>query len=59
MATLLVVIVTVILPFTTMGEMFGFTQLSSSFHLWVGVILVLYIITAEMAKAMFHRRVQL
>jgi len=59
MATLLVVIVTVILPFTPMSEIFGFTRLSISFHLLVAVIVVLYIVTAEMAKTVFYNKVKL
>jgi Mg2+-importing ATPase len=58
MATLLVVIVTVILPFTPLGEIFGFTRLSISFHLLLGVIVVLYIVTAEMAKTIFYQKVR-
>ncbi len=58
MATLLVVIVTVILPFTPLGEIFGFTRLSISFHLLLGVIVVLYIVTAEMAKTIFYKKVK-
>jgi P-type Mg2+ transporter len=57
-ATLLVVIVTVILPFTVVGEIFGFTRLSISFHLLLGVIVVLYIVTAEMAKTIFYQKVR-
>ena len=59
MATLLVVIVTVILPFTPMSEIFGFTRLSISFHLLVAVIVVLYIVTAEMAKTVFYQKVRI
>ena len=59
MATLLVVIVTVILPFTLLGEVFGFTRLSISFHLLLAVIVVLYIVTAELTKAIFYKTVKL
>jgi Mg2+-importing ATPase len=59
MATLLVVIVTVILPFTLLGEVFGFTRLSISFHLLLAVIVVLYIVTAEITKAIFYKTVKL
>jgi P-type Mg2+ transporter len=57
MATLLTVIVTVILPFTPLGEIFGFSQLPISFHLLLGVIVMLYIVTAEMAKTIFYQKV--
>ena len=59
MATLLVVIVTVILPFTLLGEVFGFTRLSISFHLLLAVIVVLYIVTAEITKGIFYKTVKL
>jgi len=58
-ATLIVVIVTVILPFTLLGEIFGFTRLSISLHLLLGAIVVLYIVTAEMAKTIFYQKVKL
>src|SRR6266496_3698095 len=56
-ATLLVVIVTVILPFTPLGEIFGFTRLSISFLVLIGIIIMAYIITAEMAKTIFYQKV--
>ena len=59
MATLLVVIVTVILPFTPLGEIFGFTRLPISFLLLLAVIVVLYIVTAEIAKTIFYKKVKL
>jgi Mg2+-importing ATPase len=58
MATLLTVIVTVILPFTLLGEIFGFTRLPISFHLLLGVIVILYIVTAEIAKTIFYQKVR-
>ena len=58
-ATLAVVILTVILPFTPLGEIFGFTRLSISFLVVIAVIVIAYIITAEMAKTIFYNRVQL
>jgi Mg2+-importing ATPase len=58
MATLTVVIVTVILPFTAMGRIFGFTRLSLSFHLLLAVIVVFYIITAEITKVIFYQKVR-
>jgi Mg2+-importing ATPase len=58
-ATLAVIILTVILPFTPLGEIFGFTRLSISFLVVIAVIVIAYIITAEMAKTIFYNRVQL
>ncbi len=58
MATLLTVIATMILPFTPLGEIFGFTRLPISFLLLLGVIVMLYIVTAEMAKTIFYKKVK-
>lgn len=58
MATLLTVIVTMILPFTPLGEIFGFTRLPIPFLLLLGVIVMLYIVTAEMAKTIFYKKVK-
>jgi Mg2+-importing ATPase len=58
MTTLLVVIVTVILPFTPMGEIFGFPTLSISFHLLLAVIVVFYIVTAEITKTIFYQKIR-
>ena len=58
MATLLVVILTVILPLTLIGEIFGFTRLSISFLVLIGIIIMAYIITAEMAKTIFYQKVR-
>ena len=59
MATLLVVIVTVILPFTPLGEVFGFSRLAISYLLLITFIVIGYIVTAEIAKVIFYRRVKL
>ena len=59
MATLLVVIVTVILPFTPLGEVFGFSRLAISYLLLITLIVIGYIVTAEIAKVIFYRRVKL
>jgi P-type Mg2+ transporter len=57
-ATLLVVIVTVMLPLTPIGKIFGFTRLSISFYLLLGVIVILYIVTAEIVKRIFYQKVK-
>ncbi|PYV38764.1 MAG: magnesium-translocating P-type ATPase, partial [Acidobacteria bacterium] len=58
MATLLAVAVTLILPFTSLGEIFGFNRLPISFLLLIGIIVIGYIIAAEMAKTVFYRKVK-
>jgi Mg2+-importing ATPase len=58
-ATLLTVVVTVALPYTPLGEIFGFSRIPVSFLLMIAMIVALYIVSAEMAKAVFYRRVKL
>jgi P-type Mg2+ transporter len=57
-ATLLIVAITLIFPFTSLAGLFGFRPLPFSFLLVLGVILVLYIIIAEMTKTVFYKRVR-
>jgi Mg2+-importing ATPase len=59
MATLFVVLVTVIFPFTPLGPVFGFRQLPISFFVLIGGIIMAYIVTAEVAKRVFYRKVRL
>ena len=58
-ATLSTVVATLILPFTPLGLIFGFTPLPISLLLLVGVIIAGYIISAEVAKMIFYKRVKL
>src|SRR5207247_8407620 len=58
MATLLIVVVTLILPFTPLSEIFGFNPLPISFLLLIGIIIMGYIISAEIAKTIFYRKVK-
>jgi P-type Mg2+ transporter len=58
MATLLTVVVTVVLPFTPLGGIFGFSRPPLSFLLLIAVVVVLYIVSAEMVKAVFYKRVK-
>jgi len=58
MATLLVVIVTVIFPLTPLGQVFGFSQLPILFSLLIGIVIMAYIVTAEVAKTIFYKKVK-
>jgi Mg2+-importing ATPase len=49
-------VVTLMVPFTPFGEMFGFRQLPMAFLLLIGSIVIMYMITAEMAKAVFYQK---
>jgi Mg2+-importing ATPase len=55
-ATLLVVGATLIFPFTPIGAPFGFGPLTAIFFLLMGMIVVLYILAAEVMKRFFFRR---
>jgi Mg2+-importing ATPase len=57
-ATLIVVVVMLIFPFAPLSGIFGFKPLPLSFLTWLGVIVVLYIFTAEMAKKFFYQKVK-
>ena len=50
------VVVLLIVPFTP--QIFGFNRLPISFLLLIGVIVMGYIISAEMAKTIFYRKVK-
>jgi Mg2+-importing ATPase len=56
--TLSIVAVTLALPFTPLAEVFGFSPLPIPFLLFIGIIVLLYIITAEAAKRVFYKRVK-
>jgi Mg2+-importing ATPase len=57
LATLAVVLGTLVLPYTELGRLFGFTEMPLKFILVLVGILFLYIVTAEVAKKVFYRRV--
>ena len=59
MATLSIVAVTVILPFTPLAGIFGFSPLPVSFLLLIGVVVLLYVISAELVKMVFYKKVRL
>ena len=54
-ATLLVVALTMALPYTPLAKLFGFRPLPLEFLGMIGLIMVLYITTAEVAKKVFYR----
>ena len=58
MATLSIVVITVIVPFTPFAKIFGFSPLPFSFLLLIGIIVLLYIIAAEMTKTVFYKKVK-
>ncbi len=58
-ATLLTVLVTVALPFTPLGGIFGFRGLPISLLLLIALIVVLYIVSAEVVKTVFYKKVRI
>jgi Mg2+-importing ATPase len=58
MATLSIVVVTLIVPFTPFAGIFGFSPLPISFLLFIGLIILLYMIAAEITKKVFYKRVK-
>jgi Mg2+-importing ATPase len=58
MATLLVVVATLVLPLTPLGKILGLLPLPILFLLLIGIIVVGYILSAEMTKRMFYRKVR-
>ena len=59
LATLLTAVVTLALPFTPLGAVFGLGPLPFLFLVLIAIIVVLYIISAEMVKTVFYKRVKL
>ncbi len=55
-ATFLIAVLTLILPFTPPGRMFGFGAVPLSFMLSMGLIMALYISAAELTKHFFYAR---
>jgi Mg2+-importing ATPase len=56
-ATLLVVVVTILFPFTPLAELLGFQPLPMTILLVIGMIVVFYMIAAEITKRSFYKRV--
>lgn len=56
-ATIAAVFVTLIFPFTPAGKIFGFIPLPVSFLVMMGLIVILYILMAELVKKIFYQKV--
>jgi len=57
-ATLSIAVITMILPFTPIGNLFGFCPLSFSTYMYLLLIIVVYIIAAEITKRIFYKKVK-
>jgi Mg2+-importing ATPase len=56
LSTVLVVAAVVMLPYTSLGTLFGFVPLPAYFLVIVGAIMVIYVAFVEVAKAVFYRK---
>jgi P-type Mg2+ transporter len=57
-ATHVVIGLTILIPFTPLGAVFKLTPLPFEYLLFLGVIVILYIIAAEAVKVIFYRRLK-
>jgi Mg2+-importing ATPase len=58
-STFSIVFLTLILPYTPLAGIFGFSPLPIPFLLFIGLIILAYIFTAEIVKKAFYKRVKL
>jgi Mg2+-importing ATPase len=58
LATLSIAVITMILPFTPLGKIFGFSPLSLLTYLLLLAIIVIYIVAAEITKRIFYKKVK-
>jgi Mg2+-importing ATPase len=57
-ATLLIAIITLILPLTSLGKVFGFSQLNFTTYLLLMLVVAVYVVVAEFVKTIFYRKVK-
>jgi len=57
-ATLSIAVITLIFPFTPLGKIFGFSPLSLSTYLLLMMIVMFYILAAEITKRIFYKKVK-
>lgn len=57
-ATLSIAVITLVFPFTPVGKVFGFSPLTFSTYLLLILIVVLYILMAEITKRIFYKKVK-
>jgi P-type Mg2+ transporter len=58
LATVAVAVVVLVLPFTSLGRLFGFASLPVSFLLFLFGVVACYVLLAEIAKTFFYRWVR-
>jgi P-type Mg2+ transporter len=57
-ATISIAVLTFILPFTSLGKVFGFSPLSFTTCLLILLIVTVYVVVAEVVKTIFYRKVK-
>ena len=57
-STFSIVFLTLILPYTPLAGVFGFSPLPIPFLFFIGLIILVYILTAEIVKKAFYKRVK-
>lgn len=57
MATLFILIFVLLLPLTPMATWFGFVQLPLSFYGWIFIIVAMYMLSAELLKRWFYKKI--
>jgi P-type Mg2+ transporter len=58
LATIFIIILVAILFSTPLAGLFGFTSLSMLYLYAIGIILLIYLVTSEIVKKIFYKRVQ-
>lgn len=56
--TICVVLAVLVLPFTPLGTVFGFTRLPLAFYGWMILIVSMYIVSAEFLKSRFYKNMK-
>jgi Mg2+-importing ATPase len=59
MITIVIACLTVALPYTPLGKLFGFARPSLTLVLLMISVVLIYVMTAELVKRLFYRRVSL
>jgi magnesium-translocating P-type ATPase len=57
-ATLSIAVITLILPLTSLGKIFGFSPLSFTTYLLLLLIIIVYVFVAEIVKTIFYKKVK-
>jgi Mg2+-importing ATPase len=57
-ATLIIAAVTVAIPFSPIASLIGFEPIPGVFLAWLFLIVILYVITAELTKKVFYRHIR-